>query len=174
MAIGTKSGVDLFRVGAWNVQSLKHKEAEVVEEMKSYRLEVLGVSETRLKACGEREIGEVVMIYSGVSEGRAKGGVAVIVSAESKDCLSEWMCVKERLLKIRMRVGQVWVTLIQTYAPTEDSEEGVKDSFYDSLEELITKVPKGDHVVLMGDLNARVGSDTEFWRGVIGRQGKRH
>ena len=89
MAIGTKSGLDLFRVGAWNVRSLKYKEAEVVEEMKSYRLEVLGVSETRLKGCGEQEIGEAVMIYSGVSEGRAKGGVAVIVSAESKDCLSE-------------------------------------------------------------------------------------
>ena len=53
----------------------------------------------------------------------------------------------------------MWVTFIQTYAPTEDSEEGVKDSFYDSLEELITKVPKGDHLVVMGDLNARVGSD---------------
>ena len=129
MAIGTKSGVDLFRVGAWNVRSLKHKEAEVVEEMKSYRLEVLGVSETCLKGCGEREIGEAVMIYSGVSEGRAKCGVVVIVSAESKDCLREWTCVNERLLKIRMRVGQVWVTFIQTYAPTEDSEKGVKDSF---------------------------------------------
>ena len=34
------------------------------------------------------------MIYSGVSEGRAKGGVAVIISAKSKDCLSEWMCVR--------------------------------------------------------------------------------
>ena len=67
----------------------------MVQEMKSYHLEVLGVSETRLMGCDEWEIGEAVMIYSGVSEGRAKGGVAVIVSAESKDCLSEWMCVNE-------------------------------------------------------------------------------
>ena len=66
----------------------------------------------------------------------------------------------------------MWVTFIQTYAPTEDSEEGVKDSFYHSLEELIAKLPKGDHPVLMGDLNARVGRDTESWRGVIGRQGE--
>ena len=53
MTIGTKSRADLFRVGAWNVRSLKHKEAEVVEEVKSYRLEVLGVSETCLKGCSE-------------------------------------------------------------------------------------------------------------------------
>ena len=70
------------------------------------------------------------MIYPGVSECRAKGGVVVIISAESRGSLRDWMCVNERLLKIRMRVGQVWITFIQTYAPTEDSEEGVKDSFY--------------------------------------------
>ena len=122
----------------------------MVEEMKKYRLEVLGVNETRLKGCCEREVGEAVMIYSGVSEGRAKGGVVVVISAESRDCLSEWMCVNERLLKIRMRVGHMWVTFIQMYALTEDSEEGMKDSFYHSLEELIAKVPKGNHLVRMG------------------------
>ena len=164
------SGTDYFRVGSWNVRSLRHKELEVIEEMKKYRLEVLGLSETHLRGCGEREIGESVMIYSGVSEGRVKGGVAVIISGESRRYVKEWMCVNERLMKIRLRVNQEWVTFIQAYAPTEDSEEGVKDSFYYSLEELVTKVPKGDQLVLMGDLNARVGRDEKSWKGVIGRQ----
>ncbi len=165
-------GTDYFRIGAWNVRSLRHKELEVTEEMKKYRLEVLGLSETHLRGCGEREIGESVMIYSGVSEGRVKGGVAVIVSGESRQCLREWMCVNERLLKVRLRVGRVRVTFIQAYAPTEDSKEEVKDTFYYSLEELIARVPKGDQLVLMGDLNARVGRDANSWRGVIGRQGE--
>ena len=44
----------------------------------------------------------------------------------------------------------MWVTFIQTHSTTEDNEEGVKDSFNHSLEEFIVKVPKGDHLVLMG------------------------
>ena len=44
----------------------------------------------------------------------------------------------------------MWVTF------TEDSEEDMKDNYNHSLEELITKAPMGDHLVLMGDLNARV------------------
>ena len=59
-------------MGAWNARSLRHKELEVVEEMKKYRLEVLGLSEMHLRGCGEREIGESVMIYSGAGEGRGK------------------------------------------------------------------------------------------------------
>ena len=87
------SGNDYFRVGSWNVQSLRDKELEV---RKKYWLEVLGLSEMHLRGCGEREIGESVMIYSGVSKGRVKGGVAVIISGESRQYAKEWMCANKR------------------------------------------------------------------------------
>ena len=32
------------------------------------------------------------------------------------------------------------------------------------------RVPKGHHLVLMGDFNARVGRDEKSWKGIIGRQ----
>ena len=163
-----KVETDHFRVRAWNVQSLRHKELEVTEETKKYWLEVLDLSKTNLRGCGEREICDSVMIHSGVSEGRVKGGVAVIISGESKRCLREWMCVNRRLLKVRLRVGQLWVTFVQAYAPTDNSE----DAFNHSLEELIARMPKGDQLVFMGDLNARVGRDASSGRGVIGRQGE--
>ena len=51
------------------------------------------------------------------------------------------------------------------------SEEGVTDISYHSIEELVARVPKGDLLVLMGDLNAKVGRDESSWKGVIGRQG---
>ena len=64
--------------------------------------------------------------------------------------------MNERLMKFRLLVNQVWMTFIQAYAPTEDSEECRDLSFYLSLEELVRRVPKGDQLVLMGELNARV------------------
>ena len=44
--------------------------------------------------------------------------------------------MNERLTKVRLWVGQVWIAFIQTDAPTGGSEEGVKDCYYQSLEEL--------------------------------------
>ena len=47
MAPATKrrSDVEYLRVGVWNARSMKNKE-EIGEEMKKYRLDILGVSET--------------------------------------------------------------------------------------------------------------------------------
>ena len=50
--------------------------------------------------------------------------------------------------------------------------EVMKASFYESLEEMIACVPKHDHLVLMGDLKARVGRDVATWGEVIGRHGE--
>ena len=33
---------------------------------------------------------------------------------------------------------------------------------------------KGDHTFLMGDQNAKIRRDTESWKGVIVRRGRRH
>ena len=41
-----KEGV---KFDAWNVQSLIGREEELLEEMKKYNLEILGVSETKMK-----------------------------------------------------------------------------------------------------------------------------
>ncbi len=49
------------------------REYELVAEMKKYRLELLGVSEAKV-------IGVFTCMYSGVQGGRAKVGVAILLS----------------------------------------------------------------------------------------------
>ena len=46
-----------------------------------------------------------------------------------------------------------WLTVVQVCAPTEDSAEELKTSFYDKLEKMLAGVPKSDCLVLMGDFN---------------------
>ena len=77
--------------------------------MIKYRLEVLGVNETKLKSNGARAVGEG-MCFSGVQEGRAKAGVAVFLSKKIGKGLREWKCVSERIVRIRLRIEGVWVS----------------------------------------------------------------
>ena len=47
----------------------------------------------------------------------------------------------------------------------------VKDEFYDDLDSVISDTPRTDKIILLGDFNARVGTDHQTWEGVIWTEG---
>ena len=49
-------------------------------------------------------------------------------------------------------------TLIQVYAPTTNAEEGEVEQFYEDLQDLLELTPKKDVLFIIGDWNAKVGS----------------
>ena len=60
------------------------------------------------------------------------------------------------------------VHLISAYAPTLTSSDELK---YDKLDSLFNKIPPKEQVIILGDLNARVGADNEAWSGCLGKHG---
>ncbi|XP_072158673.1 craniofacial development protein 2-like [Bemisia tabaci] len=49
------------------------------------------------------------------------------------------------------------MTVISVHAPTEERDEVEKESFYDILEEVWTRVSYHDLLLVMGDFNAKIG-----------------
>ena len=47
-----------------------------------------------------------------------------------------------------------------------------KDEFFLRFQETVRRLAHGDLLVMMGDMNARVGNDTGVWGEVLGRQGE--
>ena len=61
------------------------------------------------------------------------------------------------------------ITVIQVYNPTSNAEEAEVERFYEDLQDLLELKPKKDVLFIIGDWNARVGSqDTP---GVTGKFG---
>ena len=50
------------------------------------------------------------------------------------------------------------ITVIQVYALTSDAEEAEAERFYEDLQELLERTPKKDVLFIIGDWNAKVGS----------------
>ncbi|XP_032232303.1 craniofacial development protein 2-like [Nematostella vectensis] len=80
--------------------------------------------------------------------------------------------VNERLMKLRLPLCyKRYATIISAYAPTLTSPKETIEQFYADLSSILNSVPAGDKIILLGDLNARVGRDYERWDGVLGRHG---
>ena len=50
------------------------------------------------------------------------------------------------------------ITVIQVYPPTSNAEKAEADRFYENLQDLLELTPKTDVLFLIGDLNAKEGS----------------
>ena len=61
------------------------------------------------------------------------------------------------------------ITVIQVYAPTSNAEEAEVEWFYEDLQDLLELIPKKDVLYLIGDWNAKVGSQET--PGVTGKFG---
>ena len=63
------------------------------------------------------------------------------------------------------------ITVIQVYAPTSNAEEAEVEWFYEDLQELLELTPPKDILFIIGDWNAKVGSQET--PGVTGKCGLR-
>ena len=50
------------------------------------------------------------------------------------------------------------ITVIEVYAPTSNAEEAELEWFYEDLQDLLELTPKKDVLFIIGDWNAKVGS----------------
>ncbi|KAI8771193.1 cytochrome P450 2D20, partial [Biomphalaria glabrata] len=57
------------------------------------------------------------------------------------------------------------------YAPTMTNPDDVIAKFYEELKSTILDIPKTEKLLILSDLNARVGSDHHIWKGVLGEFG---
>jgi len=162
------------RVGCWNVRTLYQagKLAQVVREMEHYKIELLGIRETRWTGNGSRQlVSGHQILYSGRSDDHHSRGVAIITTKEVHRSLLEWKPVSERIITARYNSAFAKLTAVVCYAPTEDAEEDEKVSFYDNLQKVVDETPYHDVLLIMGDLNAKVGRNNQGKEGTMGQQG---
>ena len=73
------------------------------------------------------------------------------------------------MISVRFQGKPFSVTVIQVYALTSNTEEAEAEQFYEDLQDLLELTPKKDVLFIIGDWNAKVGSQET--PGVTGKYG---
>ena len=64
----------------------------------------------------------------------------------------------DRMMSVRFQNKPFNITVIQAYAPTSNAEEAEIEWFFEDLQDLLEPTPKKDVLFIIGDWNAKVGS----------------
>lgn len=148
------------------------KTAVISRELKRLNIDIAALQETRLPSNGSLKEEDYTFFWQGKApeEHRVHGvGFAVRNSLlPSVEPPSEGTA---RILSLRLTTTSGPVNIMSTYAPTLCSTAEAKDEFYSQLETAIKEIPPSEHLYLLGDFNARIGSDFTSWPRCIGHFG---
>ena len=159
-----------------NDSSLERKTALVCLELEKYKIDIAALSETRL--AGISRLTEVKggydLFWSGKDETEPRhSGVGFAIRSDLARTLPSLpKGISDRIMTLTLELAHdTRAVLVSCYAPTLCSSDQEKDNFYNQLRNVISGVRHKDKIILLGDFNARVGSDFQSWEGVLGNHG---
>ncbi|CAF3620000.1 unnamed protein product [Rotaria socialis] len=131
------------------------------------RIQVAALSKTCMCDAGVKVVNDYTMIYSGAPhemKTRKAHGVAICLDQTAakvwKDSGSKRKPISERIVKIRLQCTPIHITVIAVYSPINPTTKEManeSDKFYSDLQDTINNASTKDMIIIMGDLNARVG-----------------
>ena len=131
-------------------------ELEVVrQEMARVNIDILGLSELKWTGMGEFNSDDHQINYCG-QESLSRNGVAIIVHKRVQNAVLECSIKKDRMISVPLQGKPFNITIIQVYALTNNAEEAEVEWFYGSTRP--SRSPKKDVLFIIGDWNAKVGS----------------
>ena len=118
-------------------------------------------------------------IYYWGQESLRRNGVAIMVNKRVRNAVLGCSLKNNRMISVHLQSKPFNITVIQVYAPTSNAEEPEVEWFYEDLQDLLELTPKKDVLFIIGDWNAKVGSQetpgvtVKFGLGIWNEAGQR-
>ena len=118
-------------------------------------------------------------IYYCGQESLRRNRVAIIVNKRVQNAVLGCNLKNDRMIPVHLQGKPFNITVIQVYAPTSNTQEAEAEQFCEDLQDLLELTPKKDVLFIIGDWNAKVGSQEipgvtgKFGLGVQNKAGQR-
>ena len=137
-------------------------------EMARVNIDILGISELKWTEMGEFNSDDHHIYYCG-QESPIRNGVAITVNRRVQSAILGCSLKNDRMISVHFQGKPFNITVIQVCAPPSNAKEAAVEQFYEDLQDLLKLSPQKDVLFIIGDLNAKVGSQET--PGVTGKFG---
>ena len=118
---------------------------------------ILGISELIWSGMGEFNSDDHYIYYCGQKSLR-RNGVAIIVNKRVQNAVLGYNLKNYRTSSVCFQGKPFNITVIQVYTLTSNAEEAEVEWFYEDPQDFLELTPKKDVLFIIGDWNAKVGS----------------
>ena len=129
----------------------------VKQEMARVNIDILGISELKWTGMGEFNSDDHYIYYCG-QESPRRYAVAIMINKRIRNAVLRCNLKNDTMISVHFQGKPFSITVIQVYAPTSNAEEAEVEWFYEDLQDLLELTPKKDVLFIIGDWNAKVGS----------------
>ena len=150
----------------------------VKQEIARMNINILEINELKWTGMGEFNSDDNYIYYCG-QESLRRNGVAIIVNKRVRNAVLGRSLKNDRKISVHFQGKPFNIMVIQVYAPTSNAEEAEVEWFYEDLQDVLELTPKKDTLFVIGDWNAKVGSQKtprvtgKFGLGVQNEAGQR-
>ena len=125
--------------------------------MARVNVDILGIGKLKRTGMGEFNSDDHYIYYCR-QESLRRNGVAIVVNKRVQNTVLGCSLKNNRMISVRFQGKQFNITVIQAYAPTTKAEKAEVERFYEDLQDLLELTPKKDVLFIIGDWNAKLGS----------------
>ena len=129
----------------------------VKQEMAKVNVNILGTSELKWTGMSEFNSDDHYIYYC-VQESLRRNGVAIMVNKRVQNAVLGCNLKNDRMISVHLQGKPFSITVIQVYAPTSNAEQAEVEWFYEDLQDLLELTSQKDVLFIIGDWNAKVGS----------------
>ncbi|XP_057524007.1 uncharacterized protein LOC130803822 [Amaranthus tricolor] len=131
---------------------------ELATELFKYKIQVVCIKEIRWKEQKASILKGYNLWYVGL-DGK-QSGVDILVANDILKQVVEVRRCNDRIMLVRIVVGEEVISIISVYGPQVGLDEKVKREFWDYLCDLIDTIPADEKVFICGDFNGHIGKET--------------
>ena len=157
----------MLTIRTWNVQTLwiSGKLELLRQEMKRFRYYIIGI----LDVCwiGKAKTSNGGFILSEEDNTHLRG-VGLLLSTKARKALVGYNSISSRIITARFNAAPFKITVVHAYVPLSACLDENIEAFYGTLEDALATIHRKDILIMLGDWNAKVGSDNIDWKRVMG------
>ena len=103
-------------------------------------------------------IEDYILAYSGKQKDeRAHAGVGLLSHKKYRNNIDNIEYISKRIIQVTLTFPKATWCLLSLYAPDISKPKEQREEFYEDLQHVVAQVPKDALLIMMGDMNTRIG-----------------